>query len=164
MLAPIAVSSVYLLSQGLREAAIGVAIGGIAGWLITPDADVDGISYEEQRWFKINPILGYIWHLFWYAYGKIFKHRGLSHVAFIGTLTRIFYIVIPITILQLVWALKFHPDFIGADLFFVHLYNSFPYLCRGIYLSWSAQDIVHIIFDICSTWLKRRRLLWYANL
>lgn len=162
-LLPIAGFSIYLASQGFVEPAIGLTVGGVCGWLVTPDADVDGITHEEVRWFKINPLLGHVWHLFWWPYGKMFKHRGSSHIIFWGTLTRILYIVATVTLGQLLWVLCLEPNFIGADLFFVHLYNSFPYFCRATYLAWSVQDAIHVIFDICSTWLKRRRLLWYAH-
>lgn len=164
MLLPIAASSVYLFLNKAEESSIGVLAGGIAGWLITPDVDVDGSTHEEQRWFRINPVLGHLWHCFWYIYGECFKHRGVSHVLFIGTLTRIFYIVIQFTIIQLLWMIFSNSNLVGSDLFFVNLYNSFPYFCHALYFSWSLQDLIHIIFDICSTWLKKRRLLWYSNL
>lgn len=165
MMIPIAAASAYLFSQGYAEASVGVIAGGIAAIFVTPDADVDGVSEEELRWFRINPILGHMWHLFWYAYGKLFKHRGISHVPFVGTATRILYIAVLITLLQLLFVIVFGPtNFTGADLYISLIYNNFKFFCRGVFISWSFQDFIHIIFDICSTWLKRRRLLWYANL
>ncbi len=57
-----------------------LSISGIlTGVLITPDMDL-----AEN--FAGEPL--------WYLYGKMFKHRGVSHWPVIGTLTRVAYLAL----------------------------------------------------------------------
>jgi len=74
--------SVYALSAtwGYSPKEQMLAVSGIlTGVVITPDMDL-----AEN--FKGEP--------FWYLYGRLFKHRGISHWPVIGTLTRMIYMVI----------------------------------------------------------------------
>lgn len=74
--------SVYALSASLVETPRDqlLAVSGIlTGVVITPDMDL-----AEN--FKGEP--------FWYLYGRLFKHRGISHAPVVGTLTRVLYMVI----------------------------------------------------------------------
>lgn len=160
MMVPLTGFAFLLYAGGQVEAANGIMIGQVCGWIVTPDADVDGLTHEEMRWFQINPILGHAFHLFWYPYSKMFRHRGISHVFVLGTLTRIVYISILLSLIQF----AFNQKILVKDLFISHLINDYPNFCKGLVFAWSIQDLIHSIFDICSSWLKRRRLLWYAHL
>lgn len=157
---PLTVVAAALYSGGASEAAAGVLTGQVVGWLVTPDADVDGITHEEVRWFKVNRVMGHAFHLFWYAYSKAFKHRGTSHIPIIGTLTRLAYASLLLSLIQVAVT----HDLLFADLLVVRLYNAAPYFCHGAFIAWAIQDTVHSIFDVCSTWLKVRRLLWYSKI
>lgn len=50
-----------------------------------PDNDLKNNSAEEN-WGKLQ----YIWR----PYAKLFKHRGISHKFFTGTLTRVIYLIL----------------------------------------------------------------------
>lgn len=56
----------------------------VATFIVTPDIDMNNSTPDRS--------LGWIWNKFWDPYNKIFKHRGLSHIAFIGTMSRFIYL------------------------------------------------------------------------
>ena len=74
--------SVYALSAtwGYSPQEQMLTVSGIlTGVVITPDMDLaENFSGEP----------------FWYLYGRLFKHRGISHWPVIGTLTRMIYMAI----------------------------------------------------------------------
>lgn len=86
--------STYIYS---KEIVPLVIIGSILGTLITPDMDLEGTTFTEKLMRKI-PIIGFIWQISWYPYALLAKHRGLSHNIFLGTLGRILWLMIIITI------------------------------------------------------------------
>ncbi len=55
----------------------------ISVFLLSPDLDLHK-NRSKKNWGLLRFI--------WYPYSKIFKHRGISHSLFFGTLTRIFYL------------------------------------------------------------------------
>lgn len=72
--------------------ALNFSIAYFAGtFLLSPDLDLaQGRVDSKANW----GLLGFIW----VPYGKIFKHRGLSHSWFLGPLTRIIYLAVPIVV------------------------------------------------------------------
>lgn len=69
-----------------------VFIGILWGTLMSPDMDLaenGNISIHVIR--KRSRGLAFLWRWFWYPYGRMFTHRGISHVPVIGTLTRLVY-------------------------------------------------------------------------
>lgn len=82
-------------SMGIEGVAIGVclALGGLSNLLLTPDLDqAEGWGcYSFYRMQRVSPLIGAIWRGYWFAYGKLCKHRGLSHTPVIGTLGRVLY-------------------------------------------------------------------------
>lgn len=111
------------LCYGTIETAI-MGAGALTGLIIDPDLDQDGWTISEAR-------VGKIWFLLWYPYGKLFKHRGISHWPIIGTLTRAWFIL---------------PLAFWIDLQIVLLF--FGGLCLA--------DILHIIMDWSTTWFNRK--------
>lgn len=160
LLIPAAIGASISVSLGYVEEGVGIFVGAFAGLIITPDADIDKMSWERRRWFNIWTPLGHIWYLLWYAYGKMFKHRGISHFPLIGTATRILYVTIIAICCQLLF--EGSPD-VASQLWPLKLIDSYPMFSAFTFVSWSIQDIVHSLFDVVSTFLKRRRLLWYAK-
>jgi uncharacterized metal-binding protein len=65
-----------------------VCSGVITGLAITPDHDL-----AEN--FASEP--------FWWLYGYLFKHRGISHKPILGTLTRVIYLALLIVPLFVAW-------------------------------------------------------------
>ena len=119
-------------------------VGAIAGWFITPDADVNGSSEEERR---IPQPFRFFWKLVLYPYSLLFRHRGISHWIVVGTFTRIFYLLI-------VFTLVVHPQnvFWWYDFF---LQNK--KICMYVIVPWIVQDTVHYFYDIVSTYFVRKR-------
>jgi len=86
----------------------GVIIGGLSNLYLTPDLDqAEGWGcYSFHRMRKLNPLLGAIWQGYWYKYGKMCKHRGLSHTPIVGTLGRVLYglpWLLPLVLIAFLW-------------------------------------------------------------
>ena len=150
----------FLYSTGQEELAVGVALGGFTGWLLTPDIDVNGTTYEEYRLYKLFWPLGLLWQNFWSPYGLIFAHRGWSHTPFIGTLTRIVYIVIAVTLAILTFNEYIfwmgYDENLKSDVFLAFRFISQNVeMCIAWYLLWSLQDILHYVADKWSTAAKK---------
>lgn len=111
-----------------REQILSVS-GIITGLYISPDMDL-----AEN--FQGEP--------FWYLYGKLFKHRGVSHWPMIGTLTRLAYmgiLLVPfVYIFGYGWWLEAQ---IRSGLFTVWA------------LGLSLSDFLHYMLDITVTRIKK---------
>lgn len=118
--------SIALITYYQQVELVGLFIGAILGHLITPDIDHHWTTYEEHRMYKINRALGFLWQWYWAPYQWVFKHRGLSHVLFLGTLTRFTYV--------LWYPLSAYPEY-----YLVYIY---------VYVTWFIQDYIHLILDI----------------
>lgn len=70
---------------------VAVTFGILLGCLISPDLDVDKGNISIAIIRKRSRGLAFIWRWFWWPYGKIFSHRGASHMPVIGTVTRLIY-------------------------------------------------------------------------
>lgn len=112
---------------GYREEAIALVLGAVGGWLVTPDIDITGRTYEERRIWTFSPLLGWLWMAYWYPYAKLIPHRHkLSHMAGIATALRMVY---------LLWWVPLFLD-IPPDLFL------------WAWCTWTAQDVLHWVLDI----------------
>lgn len=69
---------IYYQAFGSALDAALLGIGITTGIALTPDLDMSD-----------NP--KNLWQALWWPYGKLFKHRGWSHVPVVGTITRVFY-------------------------------------------------------------------------
>lgn len=131
--------------------AVGYAISTI---FLSPDIDLKH-SHPTKRW----KILKY----FWRPYQKMFKHRGLSHMPFVGTITRYLYLGI---LFFIIYALSFHA-------FKSLIHKNIPIKDIDIYLKhipkediiWFIMgsiiaDIVHIFWDIVFSILKKFKKLF----
>jgi uncharacterized metal-binding protein len=124
------------------QTTVAVGVGCLIGWLITPDLDLVGVTYEEKRVYRFNWLVGFLWQLYWLAYSRMMPHRGLSHVPIFGTLTRVVYLLAPWLLLAYGynWLPPFRPEWwwwLGAG-----------------FAAWALQDIVHLILDIIWTTFK----------
>lgn len=111
---------------------LGCLIGTI--WL-SPDLDLYH-SKPSQRWGFLKPL--------WKRYAKRNKHRGLSHVPIIGTLSRIAYVLTRFIGLPLVAVVALVVNYPPV---FVHL---LLFIC-GI----EIYCITHILSDHASSLWKR---------
>ena len=60
------------------QTTVAVGVGCLIGWLITPDLDLVGVTYEEKRVYRFNWLVGFLWQLYWLAYSRMMPPRGLS--------------------------------------------------------------------------------------
>lgn len=79
-------------------------LGGLTNLVMSPDAD-QAEGWGNTGLHRGSRLFGKWWLHYWWSYGKISKHRGLSHAPMIGTLTRVAYVfpVIMIPFLLMLW-------------------------------------------------------------
>lgn len=103
----------YLLGiDPLLGAALG-AIGCVLGLFVEPDLDQQIVSTSEYRVIRLLGPLGCFWVGYWMSYALAFggfwikhkwmKHRGMSHWPVIGTLTRVFWLIPAIMVVDYVF-------------------------------------------------------------
>lgn len=101
------------LGSGNPVAAAGAGVGCLAGLVLTPDLDQEGISHSEWQIIKCTFGLGFLWLMFWWPYAVMFRHRDwLSHAPLVGTLTRVIYIIVPLVVVAVMqdWDLTAVPS------------------------------------------------------
>ena len=104
-----------------------IVLGMFLGVFITPDLDL----YDNCK--------GSFWCWFWKFYGKMFRHRGISHTPIIGTITRIIYAGI------------------FPAIYIIRNDVVLPWKVVGlIFLGLCLSDILHVTMDRISTRMKRR--------
>lgn len=148
---PLGVAGAYAYLTGYPALGIGIGCGTLAGILVTPDADLEGTTWEEQRIYRLSTLLGLLWQWAWFLYARAIPHRGISHTPILGTLTRLIYIVIFFHIM--IWLVT------GAWLHYCQIAGCIPQIIRipwgaidpqawgGLVAAWSIQDLGHILFD-----------------
>lgn len=137
-------STVALIAAGVVPLAVhifypnwpldSIVKGLLIGWLITPDEDVDGTTFEEERLEHIpliGPFLGWIWCVVWFPYARAIPHRHpLSHWPPFGTLGRFLYLYL--------WA------WVIASCIGINLPLKVDWWLIG---AWMLQDTLHLIAD-----------------
>jgi len=111
--------------------ALSASAGLMLGHLVTPDLDVDGVTYEERRAIrKAGCLLGWLWIAYWLPYAKLFHHRGASHWLGVGTLTRAVYLLGPVMLV--IWL----------------AFGAVPRIdWLALLGGWGLQDTTHILMD-----------------
>ncbi|GAB4419783.1 MAG: metal-binding protein [Bacteriovoracaceae bacterium] len=136
------------------EVAVSYTVGFLfATLMFSPDTDV----MPKKR----SGLLQF----FLYPYSILFKHRGISHALFIGTLTRIIYGVILSSIIFYILNRMGHTQINESDVlnalvsFFTHYdYRYFEYrVITWIFVGMTMADLIHILVDRVSSLLKK---LW----
>jgi uncharacterized metal-binding protein len=110
--------------------------GTVLGTLITPDYDFKNI-YIKKVIEKI-PIIGRLWNIYWLPYALMFTHRGYSHNIFIGTFSRILYLLLPLFILFIIINNKY-------NIYNITTNELFGFLI--VVVSWYIQDLTHYALD-----------------
>jgi len=98
---PTIIASNYIGADITKSLIAGV--GCLAGIVLTPDLDQEGISHSEWNIIKKTYGLGFLWLLFWYPYALAMPHRCfLSHFPVISTILRLAYLLtIPFLLLAI---------------------------------------------------------------
>lgn len=82
------------------HALLWTAAGAFAGLILTPDLDSDGLiiaDYFVNTIPRFGQILGKIWHVYSWLYGRLFAHRSFwSHAPIVGTVIRVAYFLWPL--------------------------------------------------------------------
>lgn len=110
---------------------IGIAVGGLVGCIVDPDLDMHQHTQSEQRVWRYNRLLGFLWSLYWTPYDWTHPHRGKSHTWPVGTLERLLY-ALWLPMLASLWYANFALWLCWWALFFVGL---------------SVQDCIHLWMD-----------------
>ena len=115
--------------------AIGLVGGIIVGIFVTPDLDLNKLTYSGRLVYNFCPLIGVIWRGIWYPYSRVIPHRHwVSHIPVLSTLLRLLYLS-PVTIPIL-----------------VYLPGLFWSVTGGLLLS----DVVHFFTDCITSFVRKR--------
>lgn len=99
------------------------------GLCLSPDLDIR--SRPLKRWG--------IFKVFWYPYRDFFKHRGVSHWLFVGSLTRLGYLLIT--------PVFFYAGLVGFQEVLAQAIEHWRVIV-GVYVGVEVSAIVHYIADL----------------
>ncbi len=125
---------------GHAEFAGWVAAGSALTLLVNPDTDQEGMDRNEHRLVRNTLGCGFVWLALWYPYAVMFRHRGLSHVPIIGTLTRLGYMAAIVTALASAWYVVY-PFSVAVDREWAIM------AACGTIAGMMASDVVHWLMD-----------------
>lgn len=109
--ATLAITGLLCLAYALQPdelSALYAAMGSAVTLLVHPDLDVDGLDRNEHALVKRTMGLGFLWLMLWYPYARVFKHRGVSHWPIVGTLTRVLYLGVLLTVALMVTGMQMY--------------------------------------------------------
>ena len=104
-------------------------------YLLSPDLDLAG-SDPAKSWGIVQAI--------WLPYAKLFRHRGISHVPVLGTLSRLIYLAI---IVGLVWLAALS---LAGEASSVSIPDPASLVTPGAICLFSglvASDLIHLVAD-----------------
>ena len=113
--------------------ALGILIGYGLGYYFDPDWDQISITGGEGRILRHLKLVGSMMLGFFLPYAYLFKHRGISHMPVVGTITRWMWIGL-IAFL-----------FFRTGLFLYVKQNT--HFIYGILVGQSYSDFIHILAD-----------------
>lgn len=124
-----AVISMAAIPIGMTDpnVALSIVAGAVGGWMVTPDLDIEHRTHEEWRIWRLSPIVGAIWTLYWLPYAWAIPHRHwASHLPGVGTAGRMIYLFwwLPLIVSPIDWS-----------------------LIAMVWCAWSIQDIGHYVAD-----------------
>lgn len=125
---------------------LALYVGCLFGLICDPDLDIDHKTESEQRVYRFNRVLGFLWHKFWLPYALLIPHRHWSsHLPVVSTLIRHLYIFL------LVWfvGMVFTVDPMWFEAIPIEPTTYAYFLAGNI-----ASDVGHWILDQ-SFWLRR---------
>lgn len=92
LLTPLTAGLAWHLTGGDVPTTALASAGCLSGVIISPDLDMANRTISETVVIRWLGVLGYLWMVLWKPYACLHKHRGISHVPLIGTLTRVGYL------------------------------------------------------------------------
>lgn len=128
----LAILLVTIIWRDAWQVGLGLYLGALCGYAITPDADHMAMTREEYRAMKKWGILGAILVGYMTPYAYLFHHRSRwSHSLFPGTLIRILYVTWWAILLAVLAQPKFN--------------LTIPWIpfCSSMIFGWCLQDAFH---------------------
>ena len=120
---------------------VAYGVGALAGILLSPDLDQDGLTNSETVVFRRSRILGHTFFIYWYLYAIVIKHRSpWSHFPILGTVVRVAYLS------PLWWLL------------FIKVGLPIPYLAIPALIGLAVADLLHWLRD--GMLFKKKRRKW----
>ena len=111
----------------------------IGSFLITPDLDLANQHVSAKSYWGRFGFL-------WFIYGKLFRHRGISHSWIIGPLSRILYMIV--MVLAFLGAVTYLFSFFGIDLEFKALViKNWKELLGGSLVGYYFSQWSHLLAD-----------------
>jgi uncharacterized metal-binding protein len=133
------------------QVALGLFLGVLCGYAITPDADHKAMTREEYRAMKKWGILGAFLVAYMTPYAYLFPHRSKwSHSLIPGTILRILYVLLPLVILAVVLLIAYN----------VKVPLSVGYI--AFVVGWMVQDAFHYKRDKLGLFGMIRRRVYYV--
>lgn len=129
-----------LVAIAVAGVCLGLAMGNLTGlylflgaagaFVAGPDLDVEGITEDEARWYRISPILGLLFHVYWLPY-SLLPHRSIwSHLPGLASALRMAY---ALAVPAYAW---------------LHVGWPVPWAALGwVWVGWSVIDAVHLAMD-----------------
>lgn len=146
----LAIAFMTIVWREAWQVGLGLYLGSLCGYAITPDADHKAMTREEYRAMKKWGFLGSLLVAYMTPYAYIFPHRSKwSHSLIPGTLLRILYVALPLLFLAIaVWTVY------GIKIPISVGYVSFV-------IGWMIQDAFHYKRDKLGIFgMNRRRVRW----
>lgn len=148
----LAIALVTIVWRDAWQVALGLYLGALCGFAITPDADHRAMTREEYRAMKRWGFLGAILVGYMTPYAYMFPHRSRwSHSLFPGTILRILYV----TWLMIGMIIFVRLNF-DLTILWLPFYSSFIF-------GWSIQDILHYKRDNLGFFGMNRRRVHYVR-
>ncbi len=133
-----------LLYAGMRQdhfvEGLLMMVGAVSTIYLSADLD-NSYSMSRLRLTRRFGLVGQAWCT---VYDRLFRHRGLSHVPVIGTLTRLTWLGLPLAILAFLCYLSPPP---------MEWWQPVVWWVGGLMLA----DMLHTVMDWVCTAVKRRR-------
>lgn len=149
---PSGIAIMILLPDGIWMDGVACVIGCLTGLIIEPDLDVDTITTSEWKMVKRFWIFGMVWVTFWYPYAKLIPHRNpLSHFPIVGTLGRLFYLILISVFIGYMFDLQVDEMMMNIEVVFNH--RLFAVWVIGLMVA----DTGHCVADIGSSAYKRKK-------
>jgi len=130
-----------------RDYTLYVFVGAVLGLIVTPDLDIDHAT-ETEHIMRMVPVIGVWFMAMYYPYALMFKHRGLSHNLFLGTIGRVAWTLVIVAVCALFFSGLMQLFGVITHPLDTLRYGVLLLLQPALLLAWWAQDIMHYTLDI----------------
>lgn len=129
---------------------LGLCMGALCAYFIDPDLDQRDATRAENRIYRMNKILGAIFHMYFIPYSLIPHRSVLSHGGK-NKLTGWIGMVLIATPLRILYTHAWLLIYLPLERFRTYIAWIPPFYWLGLYVAWAIVDCVHWLRD---TWLN----------